>query len=62
LDGCRIRGQAKAHEATITLSKKEIASGEDTDAKAFATATLPTLQHHPKAIREIADESGASAK
>ncbi len=61
-DKSYIRGQVKPHEETITLFKKEIASGEDADAKAFATATLPTLQHHLKAIRAIAAESGVSAQ
>jgi len=61
-DKSYIRGQVKDHEDTIALFKKEVASGEDADAKAFATATLPTLQHHLKAIRAIAAESGVSAK
>jgi putative membrane protein len=56
------RGQVKDHEDTITLFKKESASGQDADAKAFATATLPTLQHHLKAIRAIATEAGVSTK
>ena|ERR1700744_2444697 len=34
------------HEKVIALFKKESASGSDADLKAFATKTLPTLQHH----------------
>ena len=34
------------HEKVIALFKKESMSGSDADLKAFATKTLPTLQHH----------------
>ena len=34
-----IKTQVKAHEETIALFKKEIATGQDADAKAFASAT-----------------------
>lgn len=34
------------HEKAIALFKKESASGNDADLKAFASKTLPTLQHH----------------
>jgi putative membrane protein len=34
------------HEKVIALFKKESAGGSDPDLKAFATKTLPTLQHH----------------
>lgn len=34
------------HEKVIALFKKESTSGSDADLKAFATKTLPTLQHH----------------
>jgi putative membrane protein len=40
--------------------KKESVSGEDADAKAYATATLPTLQAHLKKIRAIAAAAGVS--
>ena len=61
-DKSYIRGQVKDHKETITLFKKESASGQDADAKAFATATLPTLQHHLKAIRAIAVDAGVTPK
>jgi putative membrane protein len=49
-----IRGQIKAHQQTIALFRKEISSGQDADAKAFATSTLPTLRKHLKEARAIA--------
>lgn len=35
-----------AHKDTVALFKKEAADGKDADVKAFAAATLPTLEHH----------------
>ncbi len=57
-DKSYIRGQIKAHRETIALFNKEIASGQDADAKAFAKATLPTLKAHLKAIDTIAAGAG----
>jgi putative membrane protein len=57
-DKSYIKGQIKAHQDTIVLFKKEIASGQDPDAKAFATATLPTIQGHLKKIKMIAADAG----
>jgi putative membrane protein len=57
-DKSYIKGQIKAHQDTIALFKKEIASGQDAEAKAFATATLPTVQAHLKKIKAIATSSG----
>jgi putative membrane protein len=61
-DNSYITSQLKAHRATIALFRKEIASGQDADAKAFATATLPTLRAHLKAIDSIAANAGVSTK
>jgi putative membrane protein len=57
-----IKTQVKAHEETIALFKKEIATGQDADAKAFASATLPTLRKHLKEARSIATQAGYSTK
>jgi putative membrane protein len=61
-DKSYIKSQIKAHRETIALFRKEIASGQDADAKAFATATLPTLKAHLKKINSIAADAGVSTK
>jgi putative membrane protein len=55
-----ISTQIKAHQKTIALFKKEIATGQDADAKAFASATLPTLRKHLKAAKAIAASEGST--
>ena len=57
-DKSYVKGQIGAHRQTIALFRKEISSGQDADAKAFATATLPTVRAHLKAITAIAAEMG----
>jgi len=52
-----IKNQVSGHEATVKLLQKEIASGQDADAKAFAEKVLPTVQGHLKAIDAIADNA-----
>lgn len=59
-DKAYIKGQIKAHQQTIALFKKEIASGQDADAKAFAAATLPTIRSHLRAIDKIAAKDGVT--
>ena len=61
-DKSYVKGQVSAHEDTIALFQKEISSGQDPDAKAFATATLPTVRAHLKAITAIATAMGVAAK
>jgi putative membrane protein len=53
-----IEGQIKAHKDTIDLFQKEIDEGKDADAKAFATATLPTVKMHLTKIEQIAAGAG----
>jgi len=60
-DKSYIKSQVKAHEDTVALLEKEIASGQDPDAKAFAQSVLPTVQHHLEAARSLAVEEGVSA-
>jgi putative membrane protein len=57
-DKSYIKGQIKAHHEAIALFKKEASSGQDSDAKSFAMKTLPTLQQHLKAARDIATQNG----
>jgi putative membrane protein len=57
-DKSYVKGQIKAHRQTIALFRKEISSGQDADAKAFATATLPTVRSHLKAVTAIAADMG----
>lgn len=57
-DKSYVKGQISAHRQTIALFRKEISSGQDADAKAFAKATLPTLRAHLKAIDAVATEMG----
>lgn len=61
-DKSYIKSQVKAHRQTIALFRKEVASGQDADAKAFASSTLPTLRAHMKAITQIAADAGVSTK
>ena len=42
-----------AHRETVALFKKTSASAKDTDVKAFATKTLPTLEHHMKMAEDL---------
>ena len=59
-DKSYIKGQIQAHQDTVALFRKEIASGQDPDAQAFAKATLPTIRSHLKAINAIAEEAGTA--
>ena len=52
-DAAYIKNQIDAHEDTVALLKKEIASGKDADAKAFATKMLPTVQSHLTQVQEL---------
>lgn len=61
-DKAYIKSQVKAHHQAVYLFKKESTSGQDADAKAFATATLPTLQAHLKKIKSIAADAGVTTK
>ena len=56
-----VSNQLKAHEETQALLEKEISSGQDPDAKAFAQKILPTVQHHLSALQKIAGNMGVSS-
>jgi putative membrane protein len=59
-DKAYIKDQLQAHRDTIAAFKKEIASGQDAQAKQFAGATLPTVQAHLAKITQIASAAGVS--
>jgi putative membrane protein len=61
-DKAYVKNQIKAHRSTIALFNKEVSTGQDPDAKAFAKDTLPTIQAHLKAIKAIAASMGISTK
>ncbi|HEX3913303.1 MAG TPA: DUF4142 domain-containing protein [Steroidobacteraceae bacterium] len=60
-DKSYIKGMIKDHEEDIAEFKREAASGQDPDARAFARDTLPTLETHLKKIKSVAADSGVSA-
>jgi putative membrane protein len=61
-DKSYVKGQISAHRQTVALFRKEISAGQDADAKAFASATLPTVKAHLKAISAIAADMGIKTK
>jgi putative membrane protein len=61
-DKSYVKGQVTAHRETVALFRKEISTGQDADAKAFASATLPTVRAHLKAVTAIAADLGIKLK
>jgi putative membrane protein len=59
-DKSYITGMVKDHKEDIKDFEKEAHSGQDSDAKAFAAKTLPTLRSHLKKIQTIASSAGVS--
>ena len=57
-DKAYVKSQIKAHKGTVALLQKEIASGQDAQAKAFAQKALPTVQSHLEAIEGIGSGMG----
>jgi putative membrane protein len=57
-DKSYIKNQISAHKSTAALLRKEIATGQDAEAKAFARKIQPTVRAHLKAINEIAAAAG----
>jgi putative membrane protein len=60
-DKSYVKGMIKDHQDDIAEFEKEAASGQDSDAKAFAQATLPTLRTHLKRIQAVATDLGINA-
>jgi len=61
-DKSYVKSQISAHQKAIALFRKEASSGQDADAKAFASATLPTLRSHLKAATSIGTNMGIKVK
>jgi putative membrane protein len=53
-DAAYVQGQVADHEKVAALLEKEIASGKDADAKAFAMETLPTVKAHLAMAQKLA--------
>lgn len=52
----------KDHQDTIKLFQKEVDKGTDPDVKAWASKTLPTLQHHLEAAQALKAKTDAEPK
>jgi putative membrane protein len=52
----------KAHQDTIKVFQKEVDKGSDADVKAWASKTLPTLQHHLEAAQALKAKTDAEPK
>ena len=52
----------KDHQDTIKLFQKEVDKGSDADVKAWASKTLPTLQHHLEAAQALKAKTDAEPK
>lgn len=59
-DKSYIKGMIDDHKQDIKEFQKEIAEGKDPQAKAFASATLPTLQKHLEKIQAVAASAGVT--
>ena len=52
----------KAHQDTIKLFQKEVDKGSDPDVKAWASKTLPALQHHLEMAQQLKAKTDAEPK
>jgi putative membrane protein len=59
-DKSYLKAQVKGHQEVVALLQKEIASGQDSDAKSFAQSILPTVRSHLKAANALAASAGVS--
>ncbi len=50
-----------AHKDTVKLFQKESANGKDADVKAWATKTLPALQHHLEMAQGLKSNTASKA-
>ncbi len=57
-----VRTMLEVHERDVTGFQAVARNATDADVKEFATATLPTLQHHLEMIRALAQSMSQPAK
>lgn len=57
-DKSYIKSMVKDHQDDIKEFQEEVANGQDSEARAFAKASLPMLQAHLKKIQAIASAQG----
>jgi putative membrane protein len=57
-DKSYVKGMIDDHKDDIKEFQKEISEGKDPQVRAFASATLPTLQMHLQKIQSIAASAG----
>jgi putative membrane protein len=60
-DKSYIKDMVKDHQEDIKEFENEASTGQDAEAKAYASATLPTLKAHLKKIQAIAAAQGVDA-
>ena len=53
--------QVNAHESTIKLFRKEASDGKDADLKAWASKTLPALEHHLQMAQALKTATGGGS-
>jgi putative membrane protein len=58
-DRAYAREMVKDHQKTVALFQREATRGADTDLKAFAQTTLPTLQEHLSMARALPSGNGS---
>lgn len=61
-DRMYIDEMVKGHEAAVEKFRKESTSGADSEVKAWALKTLPTIQEHYKMAQDVQKEIGGAAK
>jgi putative membrane protein len=59
-DRAYIEDMTRDHEKDVAAFRRESQAGQDTQIKAFAAKTLPTLEEHLKMVRDLQREVGAS--
>jgi putative membrane protein len=59
-DSAYVSHMVADHKKDVAEFQKESKNGKDTDVKAFATNTLPTLQDHLKMIQDISSKMHTS--